>query len=57
MTIKVSVWYLSIADHMWHVNMSVHTALYELHVVFCQSPCFVCKDILHLEMEQSDTYL
>lgn len=53
MTINLSVWYLSIADHMWHVNMSVHTALYELHVVFCQSPRFVCKNILHLEMEQT----
>lgn len=42
---------------MWHVHMSVHTALDELHVIFCQSPRFVCKHILHLEMEQSVTYL
>lgn len=50
-----SGFYLSIADHVWHVNMPVHTALDELHVIFCQSPGFVCKYILHLEMEQSVT--
>lgn len=42
---------------MWHVHMSVHTTLDELHVIFCQSPRFVCKHILHLEIEQSVTYL
>lgn len=27
--------YLSVTDNIWHVDMSVHTALYELHVVLC----------------------
>ena len=48
--------YLSITDDMRYINVSIHTALYELHVVFCQSPCLVCKHILHLEIEQDRFY-
>lgn len=31
----LSVDYLSITNNVWHVDVSVHTALYELHVVLC----------------------
>lgn len=34
---------------MRYVNVSVHTALYELHVVLGQSPRLVREDVLHLE--------
>lgn len=50
--IHPSSYYLSVTDNMRYINVSVHTALYELHVVLCQSPRLVCKHILHLEREQ-----
>lgn len=43
--------YLSVTDDMRYVNVSVHTALYKLHIVLCQSPRLVCEYILHLEKQ------
>lgn len=49
--IRPSGRYLSVTDGMRYVNVSVHTALDELHVVLCQSPCLVRKHVLHLERQ------
>lgn len=40
--------YLPVADCISHVDVSIHAALNELHVVLCQGPRLVRENVLHL---------
>lgn len=40
--------YLPVADGISHVDVSIHAALNELHVILRQGPCLVREHILHL---------